>query len=181
MPAEALAQAPFVATESSGDAAGFAKLKLGSPIAAKVTARSRTSNDRLATLLDGKLARSYGPVFPNGIPDGAYKLDLGSARTVTALTSWSHNEGGSRARQIVTLYGSASASDPGWKLDDTSRFTPLGTIDTGAPSATFQAASLRARPGQSLGAFRWLVWSTTPLNATGENTAFQELSVETKP
>jgi hypothetical protein len=70
-------------------------------------------------------------------------------------------------------------TDPGWDL---TRFTLLGTIDTtGVAKADFTAASLRASAGKSLGQYRWIVWAVSPVTETGggENTAFQDLSVET--
>jgi membrane-associated protease RseP (regulator of RpoE activity) len=156
---------------------GFVKIPL--PVASgwTVTANQKTNNDPMETLTDGKLGKGYGPVFGNGIQNGAYKMDLGSAKTVSAVTSWSFNKG-SRGAQKLTIYGSSSATDPGWDL---STFAPLGAIDTGAATANYMAASLRAPAGQSLGTFRWIVWAVSPVTAAGggENTAFQELAVET--
>ncbi len=43
---------------------------------------------------------------------------------------------------------------------------------------TFHAVSLRAPVGQSLGEYRWIVWSASPVTQLGENTAYQELAVE---
>ena len=43
---------------------------------------------------------------------------------------------------------------------------------------TFNAASLRARAGKSLGDFRWIIWDVYPVTRGRENTAFQELAVE---
>jgi hypothetical protein len=84
-----------------------------------------------------------------------------------------------RGAQKLTIYGSHSATDPGWDLNE---FTALGHIDTGATNATFTAASLKALEGNTLGSFRWIVWAVSPIYAAdgGENTAFQELAVETK-
>ena len=71
-------------------------------------------------------------------------------------------------------------TDPGWDLTDRTRFTPLSSIDTSAGTVgAFSAASLRASKGQTLGEFRWLVWSVAPVTGRDENTAFQELSVDT--
>ena len=119
-----------------------------------------------------------GPVFQNGVRNGAYRMDLGTVQSVSAITSWSHNWKGFRGAQKLVLYGSNAATDPGWDLK---RFTPLGTIDpTGETKAEFTAASLRASAGKSLGEFRWIVWAVSPVTerGNGENTAFQELSVE---
>lgn len=175
-----LTQAPYLLIESARDAKGFSKLVPSASPWAKMTSNRQTSNDPLTTLVDGKLAGGYGPVFPNGVGDGAYKLDLGTPKPVVAITSWSFNQETRRGRQIVTLYGSNAATDPGWNTEDGSRFTPLGTIDTtGVTNNNFLAASLRARPGKSLGSFRWIVWRVSPVTQSGENTAFQELGVET--
>jgi hypothetical protein len=178
------AMAPFVlpgstvVIETASRTDGFKTLRPPATSNVKVTANQRTSNDPLSSLTDGKLAAEFGPVFPNGIRDGAYKTDLGAVRAVSAITSWSFNRKGIRGAQKLVLYGSNASSDPGWDL---SQFTPLGTIDTTREvQANFTAASLRASAGSSLGQFRWIVWAVSPVTETGggENTAFQELSVE---
>jgi hypothetical protein len=65
-------------------------------------------------------------------------------------------------------------------VNDSSRFTPLGSIDTASLMGSgFTAASLRAPKGESLGSFRWIVWQTAPVSGIQENTAWQELAVET--
>jgi hypothetical protein len=175
----ALDAAPYVKVETSHDGKAFPSLAPPAAASGAVGASGRTANDPLASLVDGKLARGYGPVFPNGVTDGAYRIDLGTVREVASATSWSFNQGGNRGRQIVTVHGSASADDPGWNTADRARFVPLGTIDTAAAAtADFTAASLRARPGSTLGRFRWIVWRVHPVTPIGENTAFQELAVE---
>ena len=138
-----------------------------------------TNNDPVATLTDGKLAKSFGPVFANGIKNGAYRMDLGSVKSVTAITSWAYQQSGKRGAQRVTLYGSAHATDPGWELSDKTRYVPLGTIGTeGQTLQPFTALSRRAESGKSLGDFRWIVWRVSPVTELDENTAFQELAVE---
>ena len=166
-----------VVVETATSADGFGQLVPLRGVGV-VTANQKTSNDPVASLSDGKLAKGFGPVFPNGVRNGAYKMDLGSVRPVSAITSWSHNWKGFRGTQKLALYGSGAATDPGWDL---SRFAPLGTIDTSSETeSNFTAASLRAAAGQSLGQFRWIVWAVSPISdhGGGENTAFQELSVE---
>lgn len=159
-----------------------APVPLGPATRGVVVANQATNNDPTAVLTDGKLAAGYGPVFGNGVRDGAYKLDLGSVREVAAIHSWSFNQNGNRGRQLVTLYGSKAASDPGWRTADTARFTPLGTIDTrSVDSRGYLGVTLRAAPGQALGSFRWLVWETEPVTGVGENTAWQEFAAETRP
>jgi hypothetical protein len=147
-----------------------------------MSARPAIANDPLDVLSDGNLARSYGPVFGNGVRQGAYRLDLGAVKPVAAITSWSFNQNGNRGRQLVTIFGSDSPTDPGWNTKDRSRFVPLETIDTASlPSANFSAASLRARSERTLGNFRWIVWSVDPVTELLENTAFQELEVTVVP
>lgn len=167
-----------VTIESSATQDGFKTLIPKATRGVTVTANKRTSNDPIATLTDGKLAKKFGPVFGNNIADGAYKMDLGVEKPIRAITSWSHAQAGKRGSQRVKLYGSKSAKDPGWKLTDKSKFTALGEIETGPVETTFTAASLRADKGETLGSFRWIVWSVSPVTRLKENTAFQELAVE---
>lgn len=166
--------APYINLQGQATA-----VDLGAATPAKVSANPTPRNNPVTVLLDGKLAKSYGPVFANGVLSGAYKIDLGEVQPIVALTSWSYQEG-RRAPQRVMLYGSTSASDPGWKVTNRDKFIPIGSIDTTQlKQNTFNAASLKARPGQTLGKFRWIVWKVSPVSSQGENTAFQELIVET--
>lgn len=173
----AFSPAAYTMTEST-EKVDFAKLPPLASTGSTVTANQKVNNDPLSCLTDGKLAAGYGPVFGNGVFNGAYKLDLGDAKAVSAITSWSHHMGQARGAQNITIYASDSVADPGWDL---SKFTPLGTIDTTSQNmAAYNATSLRAATGKSLGTFRWLVWSVVPVstNGGGENTAFQEFAVE---
>ncbi|MCP5536215.1 MAG: right-handed parallel beta-helix repeat-containing protein [Akkermansiaceae bacterium] len=170
----------YMAVETSDTANGFKNLTLPSSTGHQITTNQKTGNEPASMLTDGKLAKNYGTVFANGIKNGAYRMDLGSAKPVVAITGWSYKMG-NRGVQKVTFYGSNCTTDPGWNLDDRSRFQPLGSIDTsGVVSKSFTAASLRAAQGKSLGTFRWVVWSVAPVSSVGggENTAFQELAVE---
>ena len=165
-----------VVVETVSAATDFKVLPVPTQNGGTLTAKPNTNNDPLETLLDGKLAKGFGPVFSNGIHTGDYRLDLGEPKSIASITSWSFNQGG-RGPQRVTLYGS-DAVNPGWNLAD---FKPLGTIDTtGLPSAEFTAASLQAATRKSLGTYRWVLWKVSPVTQIGggENTAFQELSVE---
>jgi alpha-L-fucosidase len=167
-----------VVIETAASSDGFKQLPLLKASGFKVTANQKTGNDPLKSLTDGKLAASFGPIFSNGVHNGAYKMDLGGVRSVSAITGWSSNQKGFRGPQKLMLYGSAAATDPGWDL---TQFTPLGTIDTtGKHKAEFTAASLRASSDHSLGAYRWIVWAVSPITEKGggENTAFQELAVK---
>ncbi len=166
-----------VEIESSSSANGFKKLPLPSSTSAVITTNRKTGDDPINTLTDGKLGQGYGPVFTNGIRDGAYKMDLGSSKSIAAVTSWSFNKGGMRGAQKLTIYVSNATSDPGWDL---TKFTAIGTIDTGKATADYTAASLRATEGKTLGEFRWIVWAVSPVTERGggENTAFQEFAVE---
>jgi hypothetical protein len=83
-----------------------------------------------------------------------------------------------RGHQRLNLYGSNSASDPGWNVEQEKNFTPLGSIDTlGQNVDEFLATSLEARKGDSLGKFRWIIWTLSPISPIQENTAMQELQV----
>jgi membrane-associated protease RseP (regulator of RpoE activity) len=166
-----------VVTESAANPSGFTKLPVPNASGLKVTASRDTVNDPLTILTDGKLSRGYGPVFPNAVSNGAYRMDLGDVKPVTAITSWSFKQGSARVAQKLTIYGSDSQTDPGWDL---SKFTALGTIHSGTSESAYLAASLRAVNSNTLGNFRWIVWSVSPVSdlGGGENTAFQELAVE---
>lgn len=146
---------------------------------AKVSSSGGTKNDPLSVLVDGKVAQSYGPIFPNNTTNNAYKLELPRSTSISRIESWSHNVNGSRGPQIVTIYGSNSKSDPGWNLTDRSKFTPIASVNTmGINSKLFTGATLKAQRGQSLGTYKWIIWKLSPLNQNGEYTAFQELSVK---
>lgn len=169
----------IVQVETAPTSDSFVKLPVPVASGKSVTTNKRTSNDAIETLVDGQLGEGYGPVFGNGIQDGAYKMDLGSVQSVVAITSWSFRQA-NRGTQKVALYGSASVVDPGWDL---SAYTPLGMIDTTEfARETYTAASLRALDGQTLGQFRWVVWAVSPVTTLGggENTSFQELAVEVR-
>ncbi|MDF7809486.1 PDZ domain-containing protein [Pontiellaceae bacterium B12219] len=165
----------FVEIEKANDAGGFEKLRLPTKPSGMMSSNQKTGNEPLSSLVDGQLKAGYGPVFSNGVNNGAYKMDLGRVQSVEAITSWSYLRGKTRGAQKLTLYGSAAATNPGWDLD---RYTPIGTIDTfGESGPVFTAASLRAVKGETLGDYRWIIWSVSPVDGD-ENTAFQELAVE---
>jgi hypothetical protein len=143
-----------------------------------------TLNEPVSVLCDGELATNYGPVFGNGVMAGAYKLDLGSVRTLAQVNTFSHNQNSNRGRQRFVLYGSSAISDPGWNVQDARVFTPIMDLDSRiTPQSRFVATSIRHSTGQPVGAYRWLVWaiSTATTNAGGENTAFQEFQVIPAP
>ncbi len=143
----------------------------------KVTAGGApTNNDAIESLVDGKVANSYGPIFANGVVGGMYKLDLGAVTTIAQVNTFTAL--GSRSRQNFLLYGSRGNADPGWNVADRRLFTPV--MEVAAPStATYQATSIRASSGRPLGNFRWLVWAVFPDHADRvlENSAIQELQV----
>lgn len=163
--------------ESTQSSAGFKQLVPPAASTYVVTTNQTTANEPLTTLTDGKLAENFGPVFPNGT-QGIYKMDLGSIKPISAINSWSFKAGGNRATQMLTVYASDSAKDPGWDLN---KFIPIGTVDTGAIKANYAATSIRSAGEQPLGNYRWVIWAVSPIsnNGGGENTAFQELAVET--
>jgi hypothetical protein len=136
---------------------------------------ARTNNDPIESLSDGKVASGYGPIFANGVEHGMYRLDLAAVTSVARVNTFSAL--GPRSRQNFVLYGSAAASDPGWKVADAKLFTPIISVNTckSAPS-DYQATSIRRSDGRPLGSYRWLVWQVFPVHDS-ENTAFQELQV----
>ena len=144
----------------------------------KIFVSSKTANQPLSRLTDGELTADYGPIFPNDVANGTYKMDLGESKSIAAINSWSFNKNGIRGEQNLTIYASNAVKDPGWKL---SQFTPIGTIATGGVKTDFTAASIQSTSDQPLGRYRWIVWSVSPVTKSSqfENTAFQELSVTT--
>ena len=124
-------------------------------------------------VIDGKVVDSMGPLFDNGVVTGMYKLDLAKVTRIAQVNTYSR--GGVRGRQNFVLYGSASATDPGWDVADAKLFTPVGTVDA-RQDAEWKAASIRASEGKPLGSYRWLVWAVFPINDS-ENTVYQELQV----
>lgn len=169
----------YVVTEASGTGE-FKTLPLAPtagvlPVKAS-TGGASTRNDPVETLLDGKVGIGYGPIFANGVETGMYKLDLAAVKPVARVNTFS--SGAARARQNFVLYGSDSASDPGWNVADGKIFTPVISVDTrqGVPK-DFEATSIRRSDGKPLGSYRWLVWAVSPVSDNAENTAFQELQV----
>ncbi len=171
-----------VIVEAVSTSTGFKILVPPAVSSGKVEASGATKNDPIKVLTDGKMDSGFGPIFSNGISNGAYRMDLGAIKPIRAISSWSHNKAGKRGAQRLQIYGSAAKEDPGWNTTNKSKFTLLGSINTTEGELdSFVAASLRADEGKSLGAFRWIVWSVHPVTPAGENTAFQELAVEIAP
>lgn len=172
----AVEQHAYPTFESADTAAQLTKLRVPKESIGTITAFPSTNNEPLNSLIDGRLAASYGPVFSNGVRNGAYKLDLGEAKTITAITSWSYRQE-DRGAQKLTLYGSRSPVDPGWDLR---AYTPIATLSVTPGDSLYTAASWRSAQGRTLGEFRWVLWGVSPVTETagGENTAFQELAIE---
>ena len=146
----------------------------GVPVRA-LTTRPATTNEPVASLSDGRLAQTYGPVFPNGVVGGTYKADLGGPVTVERITTWSFNQNGNRGPQRFAVFGSNADADPGW---DPATLIPIAEVDTAGQSAgQSMATSIQRAGGGPLGVFRWLVWVTQPVTSAGENTAFQEFEI----
>jgi len=151
-----------------------------SPPPAITASEPGTKNDPLSVLVDGMLAKGYGPVFGNGVVSGRYKLDLGAAKSIVQVNTFSFNQNGNRGRQRFVLYGSRAKSDPGWNVEDASVYWPIIDLDTQkTPATNFIATSIGRGGGKPLGCYRWLVWAVYPISETagGENTAFQEFQV----
>ena len=121
---------PMVGIEKSNRPNSFQHLPLPTNTVGALTANQKLAESSLATLLDGKLTQGYGAVFNNGVKNGAYKMDLGQAQPVAAITSWSYNEGGKRGAQKLTIYGSNSATDPGWDLNALEAGSQLTVLKT---------------------------------------------------
>ncbi|KLU01159.1 hypothetical protein RISK_006728 [Rhodopirellula islandica] len=173
--------APSVVLESFESPAAIEQAHQEAPADAKVNANHPVRDAPLPSLTDGKLEEGYGPVFANGVDSGAYRLDLGTVQSVVSIVSWSTDRNGVRGAQKLTLYASDSASDPGWNVEDRSRFTPLVSVDTTSRKhGRFNSVGLRSKDGHTLGRFRWIVWKVQPVTQRGENTAFQELQVQTR-
>ena len=172
----AITDYPYVVTEVSSNKE-FKTIPLA-PSSAVAAARpsaggAKTNNDPIETLVDGKIADGYGPVFANGISNGMYKLDLAVTTAIAQVNTYSR--GGERGRQNFVLYGSNAAADPGWNVGDANRFTPIIAVDARA-DADYKATSIRCGEGKPLGSWRWLVWAVFPINEM-EITSFQELQV----
>ncbi|NBV23430.1 MAG: PDZ domain-containing protein [Proteobacteria bacterium] len=167
-----------VEAPDAGDFKTVTLVPAGATLAAKASAGGApTHNDPIESLVDGKIAKGYGPVFGNGVENGFYKLDLAAVKSIARINSFS--VGSHRARQNFVLYGSQATTDPGWNVTDEKSFTPLISVDTrrGTPSSQ-EATSIRRSEGRPLGRFRWLVWAVSPVtDANRENASFQELQV----
>ena len=60
------------------------------PVAAVLPAKtlaggSPTLNDPIEVLTDGKVVMGFGPIFPNGVNVGMYKLDLANVQPVAQV------------------------------------------------------------------------------------------------
>ena len=126
-----------------------------------------SSNEPLAVLHDGRLARNYGPVFRNGVVGAVYKVELGAAVTVSGIRTWSYGQGGGRGEQRFTLYG----------LGGDSARIPLATVRAAGEGARFTASEVSMSDGGPLGSFHALEWVTRPVCPPEANTAFQEVQI----
>lgn len=165
-----------VQIETVSESLGFRKLILPKMGSGTMASNQLPKNAPLDDLVDGQIDDDYGPVFSNSVFSGVYQMDLGSSKSISQITTWSTNKNGSRGHQKFTLYGSNSATNPGWSLSADSGVIPLATIDsTSQKSGKFMATSLRSN--KTLGTFRWIYWQVSPVSARNENTAFQEFDV----
>ncbi|HEY2786620.1 MAG TPA: PDZ domain-containing protein [Fimbriiglobus sp.] len=162
---------PFVSKEDGTPAVDPVPIR-------EITTKPATVNDPVATLTDGRLAESYGPVFANGTVGGAYKADLGQLIDIAEVKTWSYDLNKGRGTQRFVLFGSNVVQDPGW---DSGKYTPIIEVDTtGVPIEKFSGTKIRAAGDKSIGAFRWLIWVVQPVTPRGENTAFQEFQIQGK-
>ena len=145
----------------------------------RISTRPDTRNEPPAVLHDGQLAENYGPVFGNGVSGGVYKVDLGATTELAEINTWSYHQNGNRGAQRYVLLGSDAAVDPGWNVEDRTKFTPLAEVDTTSVAVQrFLATGIRRSGGRPLGAFRWLVWVVYPVTEIDENTAYQEFQIK---
>ena len=132
----------------------------------KWEAKPAPANGPASQLGDGQLQPDYGPVFANTIK-GMYRADLGEAKEVVTVRTWSYQQSPSRLPQTFAVLGSDGA-EPGW---DTSNYRWLGEVRIAADSVDWLATELRVR-----GRVRWiLLIPESPV--TEENTVFQEIEV----
>jgi hypothetical protein len=169
---------PYVTAESASDAV-FKVLAL-SPAAdlvrvESIAARPEPNNQALRTLLDGKLAGDYGPVFSNGVTRGAYKLNLAQPTSIDSIGTWSFHQNGNRGTQHFTLFGSNSKEDPGWQLGHRGKLQPIATVRS-ACTGKFHATRIH-RVSERIGEYHWLLWAVSPVTGKGENSAFQEFQI----
>jgi hypothetical protein len=145
----------------------------------RISTRPGTRNEPPTVLHDGQLAEDYGPVFGNGVGGGVYKADLGATIELAEINSWSYHQNGNRGAQRYVLFGSDAADDPGFNVEDPTKFTPIAEVDTTHLDAErFMATGIRRSDGRPLGAFRWLVWVVYPVTEIDENTAYQEFQIK---
>ncbi len=165
---ERVAAYPFVINEDGTPTADTIPIR-------EITTKPATVNDPVATLTDGRLAESFGPIFPNGTVGGAYKADLSQLTDVVEIKTWSYHQNKVRGTQRFVLFGSPSVQDPGW---DASNFIPIIEVDTtGIPNEKFSGTRILTASAKPLGSFRWLMWVVQPVTTRDENTAFQEFQI----
>ncbi len=145
----------------------------------RITTQPDARNEPPAVLHDGQLADNYGPVFGNSVRGGMYKVDLGSTVELAEINTWSYHQNGKRGAQHYALFGSDAAADPGWSVEDRTKFTPVAEVDTTSIAVQrFMATGIRRSDRHPLGAFRWLVWVVYPVTEIDENTAYQEFQIK---
>ena len=114
-----------------------------------------------------------------GVIGGAYKADLGAAIELAEINAWSYHQNGNRGAQRYVLFGSHAAADPGWNVEDRTKFVPIAEVDARSVAVRrFLATGIRRSGGRPLGAFRWLVWVVYPVTDIDENTAYQEFQIK---
>jgi hypothetical protein len=144
----------------------------------QIHTRPDTRNEPPERLYDGGIAENYGPVFGNGVGGGAYKADLGALVSLAEVHTWSYDQNGNRGAQHYILFGSAAAADPGWDVEDRTKFSPIAEVDTrSVPVQRFLVTRIRNSAERPLGTFRWLVWVVYPVTGLDENTAYQEFQL----
>lgn len=134
-----------------------------------ISTHPNTHNEPVSVLSDGKVADHYGPVFGNGTRHGTYKVDLGEAREIREIRTFSFAMSGKRGSQRFTVFGMAGRNG---------KPVAIATVNVNAGRGDKYAASkICMAGGGNLGRFRWLRWVVEPVTKLEENTAFQEFQV----
>ena len=145
----------------------------------QIDTRPKTRNKPPERLHDGRIAENYGPVFSNGVVGGVYKADLGAVLSLAEVQTWSYAQNGNRGAQHYVLFGSDAEPDPGWDVEDRTKFTPIAEVDTrSVPVQRFLMTRVCSSKGRPLGSFRWLIWLVYPVTGLDENTAYQEFQIQ---
>jgi hypothetical protein len=121
---------------------------------------------------------NWGRRFGDTCFIGAYKIALGSVRSIAQVNTFSGCWENNYAKHNFVRYGSIAASDLGWNVGEASVFTPLIDLVTREAIGNYAGHSIRQSGGKPLGRYRWLVWALAPVaHDPGSNTSIKQLQV----